>query len=64
VIVTAPRAAGDGGCSTPVQIRAQLSCEEEGGPCVDLLAQTLASLSAGHGERWSEPMNGCDGWWQ
>lgn len=39
MIVTAPRAAGDGGCSTPVQIRAQLSREEEGGPCMDLLAQ-------------------------
>lgn len=29
MIVTALRASGDGGCSTPVQIRAWLTCREE-----------------------------------
>ena len=46
MIVTDRRAAGDGGCSTPVQTRAQLSCEEEEGSSVALPAWTSAFLCA------------------
>lgn len=44
--VTALKAAGDGRCSTPVQIRALLFCNEEEGSYVALLAWTLAFLCA------------------
>lgn len=47
MIVTALKAAGDGWCSTPVQIRALLFCrEEEEGSYTALLAWTLAFLCA------------------
>lgn len=42
--VTALRAAGDGGCSTPVTTRAQLSCKQDEGSYVPLLAWTLSFL--------------------
>lgn len=44
MIVTAPRAAGDGERSTPVTTRAQLSCEQDEGSYVELLAWTLSFL--------------------
>ena len=46
MIVTALRAAKDGGCSTPVQIRAQLSCKEQEGSYVALPTWTSAFLCA------------------
>lgn len=44
MIVTALEAAGDGGCSTPVQIRALLLCKEEEGSSTAFPAWTLAFL--------------------
>lgn len=60
MIVTTLRAAGDGGCSTPVQIGAQLPCEEEEGflrvsPSVDI------GIPLCHSGRWSRPMSGTGG---
>lgn len=46
MIMAALWAAGDGGCSTPVQIRAWLSCKEEEGSYVALPTWTSAFLCA------------------
>lgn len=60
VIVTALKAAGNGWCSIPVQIRALLLCKEEEGSCVALPAWTLAFLCAmvGTGENLPLDVNG------